>query len=138
MDDAILKLARELAKEIQKDDRYLALELAKQGNDNDKALAELIGKFNLVRININGEMGKKDKDQQRIDTLNQEMRDLYAKIMQNPNMMIFSGAKEAMDQLANQINAILMGAINGEDPDAIDVESAGCGGNCASCGGCGC
>ena len=34
----IIAQARELAKEIQKDERYLALQLAQQQNDEDKEL----------------------------------------------------------------------------------------------------
>ena len=116
----IIAQARELAKEIQKDERYLALQLAQQQNDEDKELGAAIGKFNLVRMNLNA-----------------EMRTLYAEIMKSPHMLAFSAAKDEVDKLANQINTILMMAINGEDPDEIDVSAAGCGGNCSSCSGCG-
>ena len=93
--------------------------------------------FNLVRMNLNAEMSKSEKDKARIDQLNAEMRTLYAEIMKNPHMLAFSAAKDEVDKLANQINTILMMAINGEDPDEIDVSAAGCGGNCSSCSGCG-
>lgn len=133
----IIAQARELAKEIQKDERYLALQLAQQQNDEDKELGAAIGKFNLVRMNLNAEMSKSEKDKARIDQLNAEMRTLYTEIMKNPHMLAFSAAKDEVDKLANQITNILMMAINGEDPDEIDVSAAGCGGNCSSCSGCG-
>ena len=43
-------MARELGKAIQEDDRYLALRLATQSNDEDQALQDMIGEFNLKRV----------------------------------------------------------------------------------------
>ena len=43
----IIEMARELGKEIQKDARYLRLVAAREANDADQNLQELIEKFNL-------------------------------------------------------------------------------------------
>ena len=49
----IIEQARELGRQIQKDDRYLKVQIAQQNSDNDKELQALIGEFNLKRMNIN-------------------------------------------------------------------------------------
>ncbi len=51
----IIEQARELGRQIQKDDRYLKVQIAQQNSDNDKELQSLIGEFNLKRMNINTE-----------------------------------------------------------------------------------
>ena len=51
----IIEQARELGRQIQKDDRYLKVQIAQQNSDNDKELQALIGEFNLKRMNINTE-----------------------------------------------------------------------------------
>ena len=61
----IIKMARELGKAIQEDDRYLALRLATQSNDEDQALQDMIGEFNLKRVSLNQEVQKADKDQEK-------------------------------------------------------------------------
>lgn len=43
----IIEQARELGRQIQKDDRYLKVQIAQQNSDNDKELQALIGEFNL-------------------------------------------------------------------------------------------
>ena len=54
----IIEQARELGRQIQKDDRYLKVQIAQQNSDNDKELQALIGEFNLKRMNINTEAQK--------------------------------------------------------------------------------
>jgi cell fate (sporulation/competence/biofilm development) regulator YlbF (YheA/YmcA/DUF963 family) len=131
----IIKLARELAKEIQKDDRFKNLISARENNDNDKELQDGIGEFNLVRIELTREAGKTEKDEEKIKSLDKKMNEIYKDIMMNENMQRYNEAKLEMDALMKQITTILTMSANGEDPDSIDV-SASCSGNCSSCGGC--
>ena len=70
----ILKMARELGKAIQEDDRYLALRLATQSNDEDQALQDMIGEFNLKRVSLNQEVQKADKDQEKLNQLDREIK----------------------------------------------------------------
>ena len=98
------------------------------------ALEELIGRFNLRRIELNNRLGKEEKDTDRIAELDKEIKSIYDEVMQNENMRAYNTAKAEVDQLMAFINAILSAGVNGENPDEVD-ESA-CTGNCASCGGC--
>lgn len=65
----IIEMARELGKAIQEDDRYLALRLATQSNDEDQALQDMIGEFNLKRVSLNQEVQKPEKDQEKNESV---------------------------------------------------------------------
>lgn len=132
----IIELTRELGKKIQEDERYLKLKIASQNNDADKDLQELIGEFNLKRININNEVSKPERDENKINELNNELKICYQKIMGNENMVNYNSAKTDFDMLIKRINTIIMGCANGEDPLTVDVVESSCYGDCSSCAGC--
>lgn len=130
----IIEMTRALGKAIQQDERYIRLSLARDNNDNDEKLQEMIGKFNLKRVEVNQEAARPDKDQAKLDQLNESIRALYKEIMENPNMAEFNAAKEEIDSLMNFVNQILVLSVNGQDPNT--VEQSSCTGSCATCAGC--
>lgn len=132
----MIALAREIGKEIQKDESYLKLRLAQQQSDEDQELQEAIGEFNLKRMAINNEAQKEDRSEETLKRLNQEFREVYAKIMQNENMRHYNDAKTELDAKVQRITAIITMSAEGEDPETCDYDAASCGGNCASCAGC--
>lgn len=132
----MITLAREIGKELQKDERYLNMQVAKQNSDEDTALQNMIGEFNLKRMAINNEAQSESPDSGKIQALNGELRAVYAQIMQNPNMIAYDQAKEELDHLLKRISAIISQSADGEDPETADLEESSCGGNCASCAGC--
>lgn len=132
----IINLAREIGKEIQKDERYLNMRIAQQNADEDKELQDMIGQFNLKRIAINTEAQDESNDPQRMQVLNQELRAVYEQIMKNPRMDAYNEAKNEFDALLKRVNAIISLSADGEDPETADYEESSCGGNCGSCGGC--
>jgi cell fate (sporulation/competence/biofilm development) regulator YlbF (YheA/YmcA/DUF963 family) len=133
---AIIDLARQMGKEIQASEEYKALNHAKEVNDQDEALQDSIGKFNLKRIELSTAMSAEKKDDDKIAELDRELKAIYQSIMQNPNMVAFNNAKQAMDQMMNEVTTILMLCVNGEDPDTCSPDLSGCSGSCATCGGC--
>ena len=82
------------------------------------------------------EVGKPDKDNDKIQELNDVIKSSYKTIMDNPKMKVYQAAKEGLDELLNQVNTIISMSANGMDPDKINLEAASCTGNCSSCGGC--
>ena len=132
----IIKMTRELGKAIQQDERYVAYTLAKTANDNDAELQTLIGDFNLKRMNINAEMSGGEENSDRLKKFNEELKEIYSKIMANDNMAAFNTAQSALEQLISDVNQIISMCANGEDPDTCQI-SHGCSGSCATCGGCG-
>ncbi|MBP1580822.1 MAG: YlbF family regulator [Oscillospiraceae bacterium] len=131
----IIAMARELGKEIQKDERYQRYVAAREANDNDQTLQDLIEKFNLKRVELSSAINSEDRDVDKLTQLDKELKDLYQDIMNNDNMLAFNAAKAELDDVVSFVNQIVMGSVNGENPDLIEKQ-VGCGGNCASCGGC--
>lgn len=132
----IIQMAKDLGKAIQQDDRYLTLRLATQSNDEDQKLQDMIGAFNLKRVSLNQEVQKSDKDQEKMDQLDKEIKELYQQIMSSPKMIVYNGAKKEVDALMNYINRILVMSVNGEDPDSVEMSDTSCSGSCSTCGGC--
>lgn len=132
----IIALAREIGKQIQASEEYTALQAAQAANENDQELQDLIGQFNVKRMQLNDEMTKEEKDDDKIKDIDKELQAVYAKIMENENMANYNVAKQGMDRIMDQINTILIYSANGEDPDTIDINPHECSGSCASCGGC--
>ena len=131
----IIEMTRELGKALQADDRYTAYMLAKQANDNDTVLQALISGFENMRLQLNEELAKDDKDTERIKELDEGIKSNYKQIMSNKNMMVFSAAQGSLEALVNNMNQIITMCANGEDPETCQP-STGCSGSCATCGGC--
>ncbi len=131
----LIEMAREMGKEIQTMPEYKRLMAAKEANDNDKELQDGIGKFNLKRLEMNNEMQKPERDDEKLQALNEELQKIYTEVMGNASMMEFNIAKQEMDEIMQKVNAILTMCVNGEDPETCEIPT-GCSGSCSSCGGC--
>jgi len=134
----VIKLARELGVALQQDEEYKAFLRAKEANDNDEQLQQLIEQFNLLAATAEYEAHKEDADQAKCDEYNEKLRALYETIMSNEHMVAFEAAKSCVDDKMNTIVAILAAAVNGEDPMTVDPnDHHSCGGDCSHChGGC--
>ncbi len=137
----VIEQARELGKAVQADERYIEYVRAKELNDADESLQNLIGEFNLIRQNLAMETDKPEEEQNKakISELNVKMHSAYEEVMSNENMAAFTMAKQGMDKLMSEINTILTYCVEGMDPDTCpsEVPISSCGGSCDSCGGCG-
>lgn len=133
---SIIDMTKALARALQQDERYLNFIAARDKNDEDAELQDLIGQFNVKRIDLNNELSKdeKDTDQERVNALNKDVRDLYGKIMANTNMAAYYEVKNELDVLLNQVQSILTQAANGTPVDEIDLSA--CTHDCSTCGGC--
>lgn len=134
--EALLELAKDLGHEIQRDPRFIRTQMAQAAADEDKELQDLIGEFNLKRMALNAEAGKDEaeQDKEKVMQLNAELREVYARVMANESMAEYQAAKTELDQIINNIGAIINMAAQGLNPD--EFEEHNCGGNCSSCGGC--
>lgn len=134
----IIELTRDVGRQLQKEEAYIAYQMAKQAADEDQELQKLIEEFSNIRDDIDRETSKdeKDRNNEQIRKLNENMRKVYAKIMTNERMMNYNDAKDAYDVLMARITAIIKQCSEGEDPDTTDYLPS-CTGNCGTCGGCG-
>ncbi len=131
----IIKMARELGHAIQEQDFYKNLYAAKDNADKDEELQKLIEDFNIKRVAINAEACKKERDEEKLSTLNAEMRTLYSQIMANERMIAYNSAKTEFDHNMRRVNAIIANSSEGEDPDTTDYSDS-CTHDCSTCGGC--
>lgn len=131
----LIALARQMGHAIQDEKAYKDLREAQTAADNDKELQDLIGEFNLKRMAINNEACKEERDEEKLRSLNEEMRSSYTKIMQNENMVAYNDAKTALDTVMQRVMAIITQSAEGEDPDTTDF-SPSCTHDCSTCGGC--
>ena len=118
----VLECARQLGAAIQEDETYIQYQMARQANDEDQALQDKIGEFNLLRMSLVNEQGKDDADKGKIEQLNEQIQQVYADIMQNPNMVAYNAAKDEMDRLLARVNSILGLCVNGEDTRYLRAE----------------
>jgi len=132
----IITMARELGKEIQKDPRYTAYVEAQAKADADQELQDKIGQFNLKKIDLQNEIQNPDKTQESLRAIDSKLKELYAEIMGNDNMVAYNVAKREMDSMLSFIQEIIAAAANGEDPDSVEENTSACSGSCATCGGC--
>ena len=124
-----IDLFKRAAMALQTDPRYLALDQARKANDKDEELQNLIGEFNLARMDLNNEIGKSERSDERIAELN-------GKIMADEGMTAYNEAKRDCENLVNYIDAIINTAMNGGDPMTVQEPSESCTGSCSTCGGC--
>ncbi len=134
-----ITMFQEAAQQVQNEEAYKKVMQARELNDKDENLQALIGEFNLVRVDLNKEMTNAgDKDQAKINELNQKANDLYTDIMECEAMIEYNEAKDEMEQLISHIQAIIDTAINGGDPFSVTQPPEACGsGDCSGCSGCG-
>ena len=135
MEDKVIAMARELGKVIQQDERFLRIDASKKANDEDKDLQKQIIDFNMKRSELSTALAQDEKDSDKLTALDKELKEMYQAIMENPNMVEFNAAKHEVDHMMSFITDILFGAINGEDPDTVEMR-AGCSGDCGGCSGC--
>ncbi len=130
----VIKSVRELGKAIQADERFIRYAKARLANDNDTELQAAIGEFNIARMELENAVSAENKDDKKVEELNQKLRDVYGKIMSSPAMVEYNTAKAELDSLVNEINTVISKSLDGEDPETCDTVS--CTGSCATCGGC--
>jgi cell fate (sporulation/competence/biofilm development) regulator YlbF (YheA/YmcA/DUF963 family) len=132
----VITAARALGRAMQADERFKSIIRAQAANDADKALQNEISAFNMKRAQLNAELQKQEKDTTLIKELDAEIKDMYAKIFENPNMKAYTLAKAGMNGMIDQVNKIIGDSAAGEDPDSIDPTAISCGGDCGGCAGC--
>ena len=99
-------------------------------------MQNMIGEFNLARLDLNNESAKAETDAARVAELNQRVNDLYSQIMASEGMVRYNAAKSECEAMVSHIDAIINTAMNGGDPMTVQAPTGGCTGSCSTCGGC--
>ena len=133
----IIEITRQLGAAIQQDERYLAFHEARRTNEADTDLNDLINKIQLIHISYQHEAAKDDANEEKLAAYDKEFSEVYQTVMANENMQKYEAARHAVDDMMNEITAILSLCVQGEDPKTCQPqEEHHCSGECGSCGGC--
>lgn len=130
---------RELGKEIQKDERFAALQAAAKANDGDEKLQQQMQEMQLITLKYQQEAEKgEEASQDRIAQLQEDYQKLYAEIMECDNMQKYSAAAAEMEQMAQYISGMIGLFFDGQDAETCELPKPeeGCTHNCGTCGGC--
>lgn len=131
----LIDLARQLGKELQRDERYINFRLCQQKIELNNILQEKLNQFNKSKSEINLEMSKENPNRKKIKELNNLLKETYDQIINEDDMKLFNDAEHEFKDLLNRINAIIMQSAQGGDPLTADYYES-CGGSCSSCAGC--
>jgi len=110
----VTELAKSLGEELTKTEQYKAYIKAKAEYEADTELEQLIEAYNMekLRIDIVTNQGSdEDKKDNNTDRLNQ----LYQQIMARPAMLNFGEAHENLGKLMDEVNSMILSAMNGEE-----------------------
>ncbi len=134
----IIEMARELGRQLQREDAYIKFNMARQAADENKELQKLISEFSAIRAEMSEmtSMPDEERDPDAAKKLGEDMKKVYAEIMSNECMINYNAAKDDFDAVMNRVSAIISKSADGEDPDTADYTPS-CSGSCATCGGCG-
>ena len=133
----IIEITRQLGAAIQQDERYLAFHEARRTNEADTDLNDLINKIQLIHMSYQHEAAKDDANEEKLAAYDKEFSEVYQAVMANENMQKYEAARHAVDDMMNEISAILSLCVQGEDPETCQPqEEHHCSGECGSCGGC--
>ena len=130
----VIKIARELGKAIQKNEKYLNYVEARKANDADEELTSLMSKINLIQASYQQEASREDASEDKMRAYDEEFRQVYSQIMMNKTMQNFEAVRKELDDMMNYITGILALCVNGQDPDTCEPAPAGCTGSCSTCG----
>lgn len=133
----VIKLTRELGAAIQQDERYLNFAKARQENENDAELNELMSQIQMVQMNYQMEASKENPDADKMKEFEEKFNDVYTKFMDSDKMKVYEAARAEIDNMMNYVMQILGLCVNGADPATCEPEPEhNCGGSCSSCSGC--
>ena len=133
----IIESTRELGKVLQQEQAYKDFYVAKDNAEKDDELQDMLKCFNEKREEMTVEVSREEKEQDpfKINQINEEIKSLYKKITANQTMVSYETERRKIDTLMKQINKIIVGSLNGENPDEIDLDE-GCSGDCSGCSSC--
>ncbi len=131
----IIQTTKNLGKQIQANEAYIAMNKAREAVDASDELQQQIQEFTMLKMTLNQELSKEPRDDAKIAFLDEQIRTLHKTVTENPVMLVYNDAKLAFDTVVDMVNKILSASLNGQDPETADqIES--CGGSCSSCSGC--
>lgn len=130
----IIELTRKLGAAIQREEAYKNFMAVRDKNDKNEELQKQIGEFNLLKMQLDEELAKEERNDSKVREANERVLEVYNTIMASNAMQEYNKAYADYKALTDKIMNILAMCQNGEDPETC--EPSNCTGNCSSCSGC--
>ena len=131
----VIELTRQLGAAIQQDERYLKFAAAREANEKDPELLDLMGQIQLIQMNYQREAASEKLDSEKMSKYELEFNEVYGKFMENDKMKAYEEARNEIDSMMNYIMQILGLCVNGADPATCEPkEEHNCSGSCGDCG----
>ena len=131
----VIELTRQLGAAIQQDERYLKFAAAREENEKDPELLDLMGQIQLIQMNYQREAASENPDSEKMSKYELEFNEAYGKFMENDKMKAYEEARNEIDSMMNYIMQILGLCVNGADPATCEPEEEhNCSGSCSDCG----
>lgn len=125
-----------LGESILADPRFVEMRQAREENDTDPELQQLMREFTVCRGDLMRETTKEEPDGEKMLALDNEVNDLYRQIMNNPNMQNYARLQAECQEIATKMKRVIDFAAAGDDPEKALSEESGCAGSCSGCSGC--
>ncbi len=136
MSKKIIDLARTLGEELAQSEEYLRYFAAKEALKNSAELKNKINEFKVQKMILDMESKKDEaqKEESLLDALGVRVDELYRSINENPVMVEFNAAEEAMNTLLGAVNTTIGSYITDEDNHTAEGSCSP--EHCATCSGC--
>lgn len=125
----IIEKAKELGALLQKSEQVQRYNASKVAYDQDIEVQKLVQEFNLHKMTMMSLTSDENQDPERIAEVEERIKAVYNRIMENENMIKMQESGKAVEELINQVNGVLSFYVTGEEP-------TGCTHDCSTCGGC--
>lgn len=132
MRDVMMK-AQALAESIVKSDIYTRMHNLEEQVTKDEAATALIAAYMEKRNEVELLLRAPDFDAEKVASAGQELQDAEAAMEECTIVKDMREAQQTFQEMMDNVNRILRLVISGE----VEDTTAGCTGNCATCGGCG-
>ncbi len=125
----IIEKAKELGALLQSSEQVQKYTAAKAAYEQDEAVQKLVQEFNLHRMTMMSLSEAEEQDPDRIAEVEERIKGVYGKIMENENMRAMQETGKAVEALLGQVNGVISFYVTGEEPSS-------CTHDCSTCGGC--
>jgi hypothetical protein len=126
--EKIIEKAKELGELLQDNDKVKEFMQAKEVYQNDPEIQDLLGEFNLHQMTLMTVTKEENPDEDKVKELEERIKSVYNRIMENPIMMDFQKKSEAVEAILKDVNNIINFYVTGETPHDCGHDS------CDSCG----
>lgn len=125
----ILDMARELGKTIAESELMAAVKNAEEAQNNDETAQQLIGEYNLKRIQLAQKAQKENLTKEEMEDIRTQLSAEFDKLMENEKINRYVTARKELDAVMEQVNNIISFYVTGQT-------HSGCSSDCSTCGGC--